>query len=57
MVQLIRNDRVLRPKQRLKQTAVGVEAGGIEDGVVGACELCDAALELLVDLLRAARCV
>jgi len=54
VVQLIRNDRVLRPKQRLKQTAVGVEAGGIEDGVVGACELCDAALELLVDLLRAA---
>ena len=54
VVQLIRNDRVLRPKQRLKQTAIGVEAGGIEDGVVGACELCDAALELLVDLLRAA---
>ena len=29
VVQLIRNDRVLRPKQRLKQSPVGVKAGGI----------------------------
>ena len=54
VVQLIRNDRVLRPQQRLKQTAVGVEAGGIEDGVIRSSKLCDAAFKFLVDLLRAA---
>ena len=54
VVQLIRNNRVLRPKQRLKQSPVGVKAGGIEDGVVGACELCAAAFKFLVNLLCAA---
>ena len=54
VVQFVRNNRVLRPKQRLKQSPVGVKAGGIEDGVVGACELCDAAFKFLVNLLCAA---
>ena len=54
VVQLIGNDRVLRPEQRLEQAAVGVEAGGVKDGVFGAEELADLGLELLVDALGAA---
>ena len=41
-------------EQRLEQPAVGVEAGGVEDRVVGAEELAELRFELLVELLRAA---
>ena len=37
------------PEQRLEQAAVGVEAGGIEDGVLGAEPGRELVLELLVD--------
>ena len=54
VVQLVGDDGVLLAEQRLEQPAVGVEAGGVEDRVVGAEELAERCLELLVDVLRAA---
>ena len=54
MVQLVGDDGVLGPQQGLEEAAVGVEAGGIEDGVLHAHELGDARLQLLVDVLGAA---
>ena len=45
---------VLLAEQRLEQAAVGVEARGVEDRVLGAEELAELRLELLVDALRAA---
>ena len=54
VVQLVGNDGVLRAEQRLEQAAVGVEAGGIEDGVVRTDEIGDPALQLLMNFLRAA---
>jgi hypothetical protein len=41
-------------QQRLEQAAVGVEAGGVEDGVLGAEERGDLRFQLLVQILRAA---
>lgn len=38
-------------EQRLEQAAVGIEAGGVEDGVFGAEEVGDGAFELLVQVL------
>ena len=54
MVQLIADYRVLRGQQGLKQPAVGIEAGGIEDGVVRAQKAGDLLLQGLVDVLGAA---
>ena len=54
VVQLVGDDRVLRSEQGLKETAVRIEAGRIEDRVLHARELRDARFELLVDALRAA---
>ena len=54
MVQLIGDHGILRAEQRFKKAAVGVKAGGIEDGVLHADKVGDLALERLVDLLRAA---
>ena len=54
VVQLVGDDRVLRAEQRLEDAAVGVEAGGEQDGVLGAEELRDPALQLQVQVLRAA---
>ena len=39
VVQLVGDDGVFRAQQRLEQAAVGVEAGGVEDRVLGAEEL------------------
>ena len=39
VVQLVGDHRVLGPQQGLEETAVGVEAGGVEDGVVHAQKL------------------
>ena len=49
-----RDDRVLLAEQRLEQAAVGVEARGVEDGVLGAEEPAKRRLQLLVHGLRAA---
>ena len=54
VVQRVGDDRVLLAEQRLEQAAVGVEAGGVEDGVLHAEEARDLRLELLVHVLRAA---
>jgi hypothetical protein len=54
VVQRVGNDGVLFAQQRLEQAAVGVEAGGIEDGVLGAEEFGDLLFQLLVQILRAA---
>ena len=42
------------PNKRLKQPAVGVEAGGIKNRVLGSEKLRQGCFELLVDVLRAA---
>ena len=54
MIQLVGDDGILRAEQGLEQAAIGVETGGVEDGVVGAEELGEGRLEVLVYLLRAA---
>ena len=54
VVQRVGDDRVLFAQQRFEQAAVGVEAGGVEDGVLGAEEFGDLRFQLLVQVLRAA---
>ena len=54
VVEGVGDDRVLLAEQRLEEAAVGVEAGGVEDRVLGAEEARETGLELLVDVLRAA---
>ena len=54
MVQAIGEDRVLRAEEGLEHAAVGVEAGGIGDGVVHPQEVRHPALEVQVQALRAA---
>jgi hypothetical protein len=54
VVELVADDGVLLAEERLEDAPVGVEAGGVEDRVVGPEEGAQARLELLVDLLRPA---
>src|SRR5439155_12657980 len=54
VVQLVAEDGVLFAQEGFEQAAVGVEAGGVEDGIFLAQEVGDGLLELLVDVLRAA---
>ncbi len=54
VVQRVGDDGVLRAEQRLEHAAIGVEAGGEEDGVVLAEPAGDALLQLAVQRLRAA---
>ena len=54
MVELVGDDGVLLPEQCLEQAAIGVEAGGIEDRVVGLEPGRELVLELLVNRLGAA---
>ena len=54
VVQLVGDDGVLGPQDGLEQAPVGVEAGGVEDGVLLAHEPGDPGLQLLVDVLGAA---
>ena len=54
VVECVGDDRVVLAQQRLVQAAVGIEAGGVEDGVLGAEELRDLRFQLLVQVLRAA---
>ena len=49
VVERVGDDRVLLAEQRLEEPAVGVEARGVEDRVLGAEEARDGRLELLVD--------
>ena len=54
MVEGIGQDRVILAQQRLEEPAVGVEAGDVQDRIVGAEEAADLLLELFVYILRAA---
>src|SRR6185437_16903259 len=54
VIERIGNDGITLIEQRLEETAVGIEAGGVEDGILGAEETAEALLELLVHGLRAA---
>ena len=54
VVQLVGDDRVLRPQKGLEQTAVGIEAGGVQNGVLHAGEGGNFLFQLLVDGLGAA---
>ena len=54
VVEGVGDDGVLLGEQWLEDTAVGVEAGGVENGVLGVEEAADGGLQLLVDVLGAA---
>ncbi len=54
MVERVGDDRIVWPKQRLEDAAVGVEGRGEQDGVVLAQEPRERALELAVQILCAA---
>jgi hypothetical protein len=46
MVERVGDDRVLGPEERFEEAAIGVEAGGEEDGVVLAEEAGEAGLQV-----------
>ena len=54
VVQSVADDSILVGEQRFEHAAVGIEAGSIEDGVLGLEIVGDGSLELLVDVLRTA---
>ena len=54
VVEGIADDGIFGREQGLEHTAVGIEAGGIEDGVFSPEEVGDGGFELLVQVLRAA---
>ena len=54
VVELIREDGVLRAADLLKQPRVGVKTGGIEDRVFASVELGNLVLQLFVNVLGAA---
>ena len=54
MVQGVGDDGVLGGEERLEHAAVGVEAGRVEDGVIGMEVVRDGFFELFVDVLGAA---
>ena len=54
VVEGVGDDGVLLGEERLEDTAVGVEAGGVENRILGAEEVGDGLFELLVDVLAAA---
>ncbi len=54
VVEGVGDDRVLLAQQRLEESPVGVEAGRIQDGVLGAEEPGDGGFQLLVQVLGAA---
>ena len=54
VVQFIGNDCVVRTEKRLKQAAVGIEAGGIQNCIFRSDEPGNAAFQFLMNPLRAA---
>ena len=54
VVQLIRDNRILLTQQGFEQAAVGIETGGVEDGILGAQKVAYCLLQLLVQGLGAA---
>ena len=51
VVQSVRDDGIVCSQQRLEYTAVGIEAGSIEDGVLGLEVVRDGSFKLLVHIL------
>ena len=47
VVELVRDDDVIGSQQLLENSGVGVEAAGVQDGVLTAVELGDLALQIL----------
>ncbi len=54
MVQRVADQRILRPEQSLEEARVRIEARREENRVLRSMELCDFALELLMNVLRTA---
>ena len=54
VVELIGNHRILRAQNRLKQTGVGVETGGIQNGVFHGQKMADPSLKGFMNALSAA---
>ena len=54
VIERVGNNRVFRVEQRFKQAAVGIEAGGIENGILHAEKRRQLFLQLLMRVLRAA---
>ncbi len=54
VIQLIGDDRIFRAEECFEQAAIGVETGGVENGIVCLKELRYLLLQLLVDRLCAA---
>ena len=54
MVQLVADHRVLRPQNRFKQTAIGIETGGIQDRIVHTQKMRYRRFQLFVAVLRTA---
>ena len=51
MVEGIGDNGILLGEERAKESAVGIEAGGVQDGVFGVEIFGDGGLELFVDVL------
>jgi len=54
MVQLVRNNGIIRPQKCFKQACIRIETGCVENGVVHSQELRQASLKLLVNRLGSA---
>src|SRR5260370_19849292 len=54
VIQFVTNHSIFVGKQRFKESAIGVEAGGIKDRAFGPEEFCECGFELRVNVLRAA---
>ena len=55
MVELIRNDSVIRRQENFKQASIGVKAADVENGVLTAMEARNLFLEFFVYILRASK--
>lgn len=51
VVQRVRDNSVLPGQDGFKDTGVSIEARSVKDGVLGAIELCQLLLKILVDIL------
>ena len=54
MIERIADDGILFGEERFEHAAIGIEAGGIENGVLGLEVIGDGGLQFLMDVLRAA---
>lgn len=52
VVELVREDRILRAENLFEQSRVGVEAAGVQDGVLATMELGNLVFEVLIEKER-----